>query len=130
MGPIQPHDESQSSNQPPPPKERRHRPDELAATPSGPAGILPPLLEDPGAVFDVDWDPWYRKCPTWREAWEKIQDDEAWPGAFQLLDGKLYESTKLCKPLAMTSDNVRAHHCATGHIGAKWLIIEMDRLYN
>ena len=29
----------------------------------------------------------------------------------------------------MTRDIVRAHHCATGHIGAKRLIIEMDKKF-
>jgi len=125
----------ESSEEPPPPpgqtpkKERRHRPDEAAATPQGPAHRLPPLTDDPGLIFDLEWDAWYEKCPTWQMAWDKIQNEMDWPMGFQFLDGKLYFENKLCIHLGMTRDVVRAHHWAVGHIGGKRLIQQMDRFY-
>ena len=45
------------------------------------------------------------------------------------MDGKLYFENKLCIPLGMTRDVVKAHHWAVGHIGGKRLILQMDRFY-
>ena len=47
---------------------RQKRPDEAAAIPDGASARLPSLVEDPGSIFDVEWDAWYEKCPTWSEA--------------------------------------------------------------
>ena len=111
------------------PRERRHRPDEAEATPQEPAHRLPPLTDDPGLIFDLEWDAWYAKCPTWKSAWEKIQNETDWPIGFQFHGGKLYFEGRLCIPLGMTRDVVRAHHRAVGHIGGKRLIAQMARFY-
>ena len=115
--------------QPVPIRERRHRPNEAEAIPQGPAHQLPPLIQDPGLIFDLDWDAWYKKCPTWSIAYTKIQNEEDWPFGFQFLDGKLYFENRLCIPLGMTRDVVRAHHKAVGHIGGRRLIQQMARFY-
>ena len=115
--------------QPVPKRERRHRPDEAAAIPEGPAHALPPLTQDPGLIFDLEWDAWYKKCPKWKTAFEKIQNEEDWPEGYQYLDGKLYFENKLCIPLGMTRDVVRAHHKAVGHVGGTRLIQQMARFY-
>ena len=74
-GPPAPLPPSPQVPKPPPKHERRHRPNEAEAIPQGPAHRLPPLLDDPGLIFDVEWSAWYEKCPKWKTAWEKIQTE-------------------------------------------------------
>ena len=99
--PMEPNAPMEPSEGPPPPlvqgpkRERRHRPDEAAAIQDGPTHHLPSLTDDPGLIFDLDWDAWYAKCPTWQGACEKIQNEMNWPGGFQCMDGKAYFESKL-----------------------------------
>ena len=114
----------------PAPHARRERVDESGAIPPEAAHHQESLASDPGRIFDLDWAPWYKKCSKWWEPWTQIEDGEEWPKGYQLLDGKLFLDSKLCVPLGMTRDVVRAHHSAVGHIGGKRLLAQMARFYN
>ena len=129
-----PQEPSSSSAAPAPPPPRPVRPprvdQEAMATPNTAASRLPPLTDDPGKIFDLEWDAWYELCPKWEPAWSQIHDENGdWPIGFQLLDGKLFLDGKLCVSLGLTRDVVRAHHFAVGHIGRERLLIQMSRFY-
>ncbi len=90
-------------------------------------------IEDTPEVYqsywEVDWTPFYSKCPKWKSIWEATHDPNvSWPPGFTLFEvhgshKRLYQGQKLCIPTALQQKIIYSYHSFLGHVGREklWL---------
>jgi hypothetical protein len=90
-------------------------------------------IEDTPEVYqsywEIDWTPFYFKCPKWKPIWEAIHDSKFnWPPGYTLSEvnvshKRLYQGQKLCIPTAFQQKIIYSYHSFLGHVGREklWL---------
>ena len=90
-----------------------------------------PVIGAPlGSCNQPDWSQWYAQCERWGELWDNLQnyqEDDEWPENTQIVEGRMFQNSKLCIPTPLQKEWVRLTHQFLGHVGVErmWKILEV-----
>ena len=94
------------------------------------------VIPDGVGVEEIDWSPWYAKCPTYGEVWRVVCEGSRRAPGYTLYTPqgskqekrRLYFDHRLCVPWALVPYVLREHH-ELGHWGVEKLTLELLRRY-